>query len=372
MTRPDFIKNWTEIEPREPARPPGINETFGWHGPLSRLTGVNRLRINHTRLAPGMRLNPPGASRDEEEFVYVLEGAPDMWCDGYLYRLAEGDGVGFKDRSGIAHSFLNNSDKDVRLFTMGEATRYSSRLFLPLDPVQNENLRKMGKLWEDAPKHALGPHDALTDTRRGRPSPEGSMKSKRPDFVAHWKDKQREAWSYPGSNEKHGVHSKFSRDFGLGRISAHHEVLPPGTRTSWPHAERDEEEFIFVLEGEPDVWIDGNLHRLKPGDSVGFPDFTGIAHVFINNTDKPVRLMVTGEASRTRGKVDYPMHPKRNQDIGELYWSDAPKRVLGPHDGMPDMLREKIAKGGMKPVTTPKAQAKAKPAKAKPKSKGKK
>ena len=368
MTRPDFIKNWTEIEPREPVRPPGINETFGWHSPFSRLTGLNRLRINHIRLGPGIRLNPPGAARDEEEFVYVIEGAPDMWCDGYLYRLAEGDGVGFKDRTGIAHSFLNNTDKDVRLFTMGEASRYSSKIMQPLEPQQNENLRKMGKLWEDAPRHALGPHDALTDARRGRPSPEGSMKTARPDYVEHWKDKQRKTWSYPGNSETHGIHSKFARDFGLSRIGVHHEVLPPGTRTSWPHAERDEEELVFVLEGTPDVWIDGQLYPLKPGDGVGFPDLTGISHVFINNTDKPVRLIVTGEASRVHAKVHYPMHPKRNQEIGERHWADVSKRAMGPHDGMPDLLRAKMAKGGMKPAAKPIA----KPVKAKAKPKGKK
>ena len=103
---------------------------------------------------------------------------------------------------------------------------------------------------------------------------------------------------------------------------------------------------------------------------MGSPDFTGIAHVFINNTDKPVRLIVAGEASRVRAKVAYPMHPKRNQEIGEMYWADMQKRSLGPHDGMPDALRAKMAKGEMKPPPAPKVQAKA--AKAKPKPKGKK
>ncbi len=346
MTRPDFIKHWSEIEPKEPVRPPGLNESFAFHAPFSRATGLNRLRINHIRLTPGTRMNPPGASRDEEEFVYVIEGAPDLWADGYLYRLAEGDGVGFPDRTGIAHTFLNNTDKDVRLFTMGEASRYSSKIVLPLDPMQSEALRRTGKLWEDPPRRERGPHDGLTDARRGKPSPEGSRKSERPDFVVHWNKIARGPWSYPGSQETHGRHAKFASHFGLGRIGVHHELLPPGTRTSWPHAERDEEEFVFVLEGEPDVWIDGVLYRLKAGDGVGFPDKTGISHVFINNTNKPVRLIVVGEASRVRSKVYYPMHPKRNQEIGEMFWSDAPKRELGPHDGMPDALRTKEGKQG--------------------------
>lgn len=367
MTRPDFIKHWSEIEPRDPVRPPGLNEQFAFHAPCSRTTGLNRLRINHIRLTPGTRMNPPGASRDEEEFVYVIEGEPDVWADGYLYRLAEGDGVGFPDRTGIAHTFLNNTDKDVRLFTMGEASRYSSKLLLSLNSSQNENLRRSGKLWENPPPRVLGPHDALTDAKRGGPSPDGSKKTKRPDFVVHWKDIQREPGSYPGSQEKLGIHSKFGRHFGLARIGVHHEVLPPGRRTSWPHAERDEEEFVMVLEGEPDVWIDGVLHRLKAGDGVGFPDKTGIAHAFINNTDTPVRLIVVGEASRQRAKVFYPMHPKRNQEIGEMFWADVPKRDRGPHDGMPDALRTKQGKSEPEKAPAPKvAPPKPAPPKAKP------
>ena len=65
-----------------------------------------------------------------------------------------------------------------------------------------------------------------------------------------------------------------------------------------PHAESAEEEFVYVLEGTPDVWIDGELFRLAPGDGVGFPAGTGIAHSFLNNTDEPVRLIVVGEAPK--------------------------------------------------------------------------
>jgi uncharacterized cupin superfamily protein len=71
----------------------------------------------------------------------------------------------------------------------------------------------------------------------------------------------------------------------------HYEILPPGRRTSFPHAEHDEEELIFVLEGTPDVWIDGEMFRLTEGDAVGFPSGTGIAHTFINDTEIDVRLL---------------------------------------------------------------------------------
>ena len=96
---------------------------------------------------------------------------------------------------------------------------------------------------------------------------------------------------------------------------------------------------MYVLEGNPQVWIDGQLHDLAPGDSVGFPAGTGISHTVINNTSSDVRLLVVGEASRKENKVFYPLNPSRKEQVGDSWWEDAPKRDLGPHDGRPNSLR---------------------------------
>ena len=162
----------------------------------------------------------------------------------------------------------------------------------------------------------------------------------RPPFVAHWRDLQlADDYRYPGSNERLSISANFGRAFGLKQVGLNHELLPPGRRTSWPHAERDEEEFVFVIEGTPDVWIDGVLYRLQEGDAVGFPAGTGIAHTFINNTDSDVRLLVGGERSRPDSACHYPLHPARNVEIGALHWKEAPTVLKGSHDGMPDALR---------------------------------
>ena len=132
-------------------------------------------------------------------------------------------------------------------------------------------------------------------------------------FVAHFSEIEGDdSWTYPNSSERFAFGAKFSKKFGLMRLGIHHERLPPGRRLSWPHAEADEEEFVYIIEGTPDVWIDGYLRRLKPGDGVGFPAGTGIAHTFLNNSESDVRLLVVGEASRERSRIDYPLHPKRN------------------------------------------------------------
>ena len=61
------------------------------------------------------------------------------------------------------------------------------------------------------------------------------------------------------------------RKLGLSRIGINYEILRPKDRSSWPHAHSHDEEFIFILEGNPDMWIDGEIYPLKPGDCIGLP-----------------------------------------------------------------------------------------------------
>lgn len=125
--------------------------------------------------------------------------------------------------------------------------------------------------------------------------------SGRPSEIVHWTEVEKpDGETFIGTSELRGLGAPLAVHFGLERLGIHHVRLPPGRRTSFPHAESLEEEFVHVLEGAPDVWLDGVLHRLKPGDSVGFPAGTGLAHSFLNNTDSEVRLLVVGEATRTR------------------------------------------------------------------------
>jgi uncharacterized cupin superfamily protein len=162
----------------------------------------------------------------------------------------------------------------------------------------------------------------------------------RPACIQHYTDIQEaDDATYPGSRERLSIGSPFSRIFGLTRLGIHHELLPPGRRTSWPHAESTEEEFVYVIEGTPDVWLDGALHRLQPGDGVGFKPGDGLAHTFINNSDADVRLLVVGDTRRADNQVHYPLHPARNASIGEQWWASHPERPLGGHDGLPDALR---------------------------------
>ncbi|QND19664.1 cupin domain-containing protein [Rhizobium leguminosarum bv. viciae] len=167
----------------------------------------------------------------------------------------------------------------------------------------------------------------------------------RPAFVVHWSEIERPDDShYDDDDELMSIGAPFGRCFGLAKLGIHHERLPPGRRTSFPHAESAEEEFVYVLEGEPDVWLDGHLYRLKPGDAVGFPAGTGIAHSFLNNTQAEVHLLVVGERHKAENRIFYPLHPHR-RPLHNDWWDDNPTHALGPHDGMPDPAREAKGRG---------------------------
>ena len=158
----------------------------------------------------------------------------------------------------------------------------------------------------------------------------------RPELIAHWTEREtpEEQSRYPGDTELLSVGAPLGRALGLTRIGIHHERLPPGRRTSYPHAESSEEEFVFVIEGRPDVWIDGHLHALQPGDAVAFPAGTGICHTFLNNTADEVRLLVVGEANKAENRIRYPLNADHEATRKDS-WRDAPVRPLGPHDGRP-------------------------------------
>jgi uncharacterized cupin superfamily protein len=164
----------------------------------------------------------------------------------------------------------------------------------------------------------------------------------KPSCIGNYRDFQEPDNShYRGSEELLSIGAPVGRKLGLQKVGIHVETLLPGRRTSWPHAESSEEEFAYVIEGHPQVWIDGDIHALKPGDFVAFPAGTGVAHTFINNTQETCVLLVGGEANKPENKIFYPLHPKRNQECKERgdLWEDRPERPLGTHDGLPDLMR---------------------------------
>ena len=140
----------------------------------------------------------------------------------------------------------------------------------------------------------------------------------------------------PGSEEMLSYNRAVGRAAGMQRIGLHLKRMPPGHRSTLPHAEEDEEEFAYVLEGEVLAWIDGEVFPMKKGDLAAFPAGTGIAHTFINDGPEEALLLVGGEATKPSNRLTYPLNPERKQQLAPgKWWEDAPAHTLGSHDGKP-------------------------------------
>ena len=162
----------------------------------------------------------------------------------------------------------------------------------------------------------------------------------RPPFILSAYEVPEHAHMYPQNTEQLGPVRRVGKTAGLERIGINLQRLPPGARSSWPHAEENEEEFVYLIDGEVDAWIDGDVHRMTAGDLAAFPAGTGISHCFINNGVREALLLVGGEAPKAGSRIFYPLNPSRRSDMAdEHWWSDVPRRQFGPHDGVPDAKR---------------------------------
>ena len=164
--------------------------------------------------------------------------------------------------------------------------------------------------------------------------------SSRPQCIGRWQTlEEPDKAHYRGSDERMGIGAPLGRALGLTRIGIHHERLLPGRRLSYPHAESAEEEFVYVLEGQPHLWLNGELHALTPGDAVAFSAGTGICHTFINNSEEEVKLLVVGAANKKENRIYYPLNPDYAATRADR-WIEPPAQPLGTHDGLPDAQRK--------------------------------
>jgi mannose-6-phosphate isomerase-like protein (cupin superfamily) len=77
---------------------------------------------------------------------------------------------------------------------------------------------------------------------------------------------------------------------------------PPGTFVP-PHIHATQDEFIYMLEGMFDLYLDGTWTQAKAGDLVRMP--MGLPHAYYNKQDRPARaLFCVSPAGRLRELFD--------------------------------------------------------------------
>ena len=92
--------------------------------------------------------------------------------------------------------------------------------------------------------------------------------------------------------------------FGLKSFGVNLTQLAPGAVSTLHHRHSRQDEFIFVLEGEPTLFTDLGEMQLRPGMAAGFPA-RGTAHHLENRTERDCVILEVGD--RTAGdEVTYP------------------------------------------------------------------
>ena len=91
--------------------------------------------------------------------------------------------------------------------------------------------------------------------------------------------------------------------FGLSQFGVNMLDLPPGTWSSQRHWHEQQDEFVYVLEGEVVLVTDEGETVLRPGMVAGFRAGTGNGHHLVNRSDKAARVLEVG--TRTAEEVAY-------------------------------------------------------------------
>ncbi len=86
---------------------------------------------------------------------------------------------------------------------------------------------------------------------------------------------------------------------GLTQFGANLTTLAPGAWSSQRHSHANEDEFVYVVEGEITLVTDAGETVLGEGMAAGFPAGRPDGHHLINRGDKPARYLEVGTLCAT-------------------------------------------------------------------------
>ncbi len=87
--------------------------------------------------------------------------------------------------------------------------------------------------------------------------------------------------------------------FGLTNFGVNLTRLAPNAVSALRHAHTKQEEFVYILQGQPTLHTDEGRTQLSPGMCAGFKAGTGNGHRLINETTEEVVYLEVGD--RTPG-----------------------------------------------------------------------
>jgi mannose-6-phosphate isomerase-like protein (cupin superfamily) len=94
-----------------------------------------------------------------------------------------------------------------------------------------------------------------------------------------------------------------------------HATFPPGTFVP-PHIHPTQDEFIYMLEGNFDLVLDGREIKAGPGDLIRMP--MGIPHGIFNKTDQSVKCFFWVSPTRRLYDLFWAIHSMKEQKPAEV------------------------------------------------------
>ena len=92
---------------------------------------------------------------------------------------------------------------------------------------------------------------------------------------------------------------------GLTQFGVNVTELAPGAASSQRHWHSHEDEFVYVLEGEPTLVTNEGEQVLKPGQCAGFAAGAANGHQLVNRSSQIVRVIEVGTRDH-RDEANYP------------------------------------------------------------------
>ncbi len=92
---------------------------------------------------------------------------------------------------------------------------------------------------------------------------------------------------------------------GLTQFGVNVTELAPGASSALRHWHSHEDEFVFVLEGQPTLVTNAGEQLLQAGHCAGFPAGAADGHHLVNRTSQVVRVIEVGTRD-DRDEANYP------------------------------------------------------------------
>ena len=92
---------------------------------------------------------------------------------------------------------------------------------------------------------------------------------------------------------------------GLSQFGVNLTRLKPGTASALRHWHENEDEFVYVLEGELTLIDDSGETVMKAGDAAGFKAGVDNGHCFINRSSRDALILEVGTRA-ARERAHYP------------------------------------------------------------------